>query len=78
MYGACEGVNDDNTIVHNLLRKHEVWDGSPEEASKHLQKQIVVMNGDDSNEGDDLSEVESIVRFLNKHSKLGKTVKEIE
>lgn len=31
---------------------------------------------DDSNE--DLSQTENIIKFLNKHSKLGKTVREIE
>ena len=28
MYGACEGLNDDKTFVHNLLRRHAIWDGT--------------------------------------------------
>jgi hypothetical protein len=32
MYGACEGLNEDKTIVHNLLRRHAVWNGTQQEA----------------------------------------------
>ena len=28
LYGACETVDEGKTVVHNLLRKFGIWDGS--------------------------------------------------
>ena len=76
MYGACEGLNDNTVVAHNLLRGHNIWDGTIADAKKYLSKQIVVLLEDDEEE--DLSQIENIIRFLSKHSKFGKTVREIE
>ena len=46
MYGACELVLDERVnkkiVVHNLLRRYQIWDGSADEAEKYLENQIVV------------------------------------
>ena len=49
MYGACESIGEDEgqLMVHNLLRRYEVWNGTQEEARKYLDKQIVVSYQDD-------------------------------
>lgn len=77
MYGACESVDEEKLIVHNLLRRFAIWDGSQADAEKYLTKQIVVSLEEDEEEDLTLS-TENIIRFLNKHSKLGKTIREIE
>ena len=38
MYGACEGLKDDKLIVHNLLRKDKIWDGTEAHAAGKLGK----------------------------------------
>ena len=50
MYGACEGLNEDKVLAHNLLRKNAQWDGTLIEAEKYLTKQIVVSLEDDAEE----------------------------
>ena len=51
MYGACELVNDERVnkkiVVHNLLRRYQIWDGTVEAAENYLQQQIVI-EADDS------------------------------
>lgn len=76
MYGACEGVNDNKILVHNLLRRYGVWLGTQADAEKYLKKQIVLALEDDEEE--DLTQTENIIKFLNKHSQYGKNVREIE
>ena len=76
MYGSCEGLEDNQIFVHELLKNYQVWNGTVADARKYLKKQIVVQYEDDLEE--DLSETENIVKFLNRHSKFGKNVKEIE
>lgn len=76
MYGACEGLRDDKLIVHNLLRKDKVWDGSEAQAASKLGKQIVTSLTEDAEQ--DLSQMDNIIRFLNNNSKYGKNVREIE
>ena len=76
MYGACESLGQEKLIVHNLLRRFAIWNGSETEAEKYLTKQIVVSLEEDEEE--ELTSTENIVHFLNKHSKLGKNIREIE
>ena len=38
MYGGMEGVLDNTVIVHNLLRRYGIWNGSQEEVQKYLKK----------------------------------------
>ena len=76
MYGGCEGLQDNSVIVHNLLRRYGIWNGSVSEVKKYLPNQLVVPLEDD--EDADLTQTENIVKFLNKHSKYGKNVRDIE
>ena len=80
MYGACELVIDERVnkkiVVHNLLRRYQVWDGSADEAEKYLENQIVVEA--DDGQAQDLSSPDNIIHFLNQHSQKGKHVREIE
>ena len=78
MYGACETLDGDENqhIVHNLLRKYNIWNGQAKDAKKYLDKQIVIALEDDDEE--DLSQTENIINFLNTHSQYGKNVREIE
>ena len=52
MYGACESLEDDDNqhIVHNLLRRYKIWNGQADAAKKYLDKQIVVALEDDADE----------------------------
>ena len=38
MHGACEGLNDNTVVAHNLLRGHNIWDGTIADAKKYLSK----------------------------------------
>lgn len=76
MYGGCESLTDNSAIVHNLLRRYQIWDGTDTDAKSHLKSQILVPLPDDEDE--DLSQTENIIKFLNRHSKFGKNVHEIE
>lgn len=76
MYGACVSSADTSVLVHDLLRKQGVWSGSDQDALKHLNKQIVISLDDDAE--DDLSQMDNIVKFLNRNSRYGKTIREIE
>ena len=62
--------------MHNLLRRHHIWNGSTSDAIKYLPNQLVVSLEDDDEE--DLTQTENIIKFLNKHSKFGKNVRELE
>jgi len=63
-------------MVHDMLRKNGIWDGGLGQVEKYLTKQIVVPLEDDDEE--DLTSVDNILKFLQKHSKYGKTVREVE
>lgn len=79
MYGACESVFDEegnHHVIHNLLRRYQIWSGQLDEVKKYLGKQIVISMEDDADE--DLSQTENIIKFLNTHSRFGKNVREIE
>ena len=77
MYGACEEVKVEDSkrlVVHNMLRKHKVWNGTPLDAKKHLESQVVV----NLESEEDLSSAENIVKFINKYSLIGKHIHEIQ
>ena len=76
MYGGCESMVDNQYMVHGQLRKNGIWDGGLAEVEKYLTKQIVVPLEDDDEE--DLTQVDNIIKFLQKHSKYGKNVREVE
>ena len=40
MYGACESLDEDENqhIVHNLLRRFGIWSGQARDAKKYLDK----------------------------------------
>lgn len=79
MYGVCESIIDEDDtqhVIHNLLRRFQIWNGDISQVQKYLSKQIVVSLEDDDEE--DLSQTENIIKFLNTHSKFGKNVREIE
>ena len=80
LYGNCEDFHDafteqDLILAHNLLKRFEFYNNY-EEAKKVLTKQIVKKSNDENE--DQLVTEESIIRFLVKHSKYGKNIKEIE
>ncbi len=76
MYGGCTSLESDSILVHNQLKRNGVWNGTTQAAKKYLDSQIVVALEDDEEE--DLSETENVIKFMNKHSKYGKNVREIE
>ena len=53
-----------------------MWSGEDSDAKECLTKQVVVSLEEDAE--DDLSSIENIVKFLNRNSRFGKTVREIE
>merc|ERR1711893_165067 len=75
MYGVLNSFEDDTLFVHNMLEKFQLKEDGVSLKEK-LNKQIVVTKNEDEEE--DLSNDESILKFINKHSKYGKIVRELE
>ena len=42
MYGGLESLQDGAHIVHNLLRRYNIWNGTAPDVEKYLNKQIVI------------------------------------
>ena len=38
MYGGLESLEDGNHIVHNLLRRYNIWNGTEQDVEKYLSK----------------------------------------
>ena len=80
MYGYCEDFQDafregEHIVAHTLLKRFKFYK-TCEDAQEVLNKQIIKNKTDEIE--DQLVSDEQILRFLAKHSKYGKNIKEIE
>ena len=80
MYGHCKDLQSteekkDQVLVHNLLKDLKLLK-SDGEAKSVLKNQILVNSSEENDEVLDTDE--QIIRFLSKHSKYGKNIKEVE
>ena len=80
MYGHCKDLKSteekkDQVLVHNLLKDLKFLK-SDDEAKSVLKNQILVNSSEENDEVLDTDE--QIIRFLSKHSKYGKNIKEVE
>ena len=80
LYGHCEDFNDafgneERIMAHSLLKRFDFY-SDYNEAKKVLSKQIVKKSNEENE--DQLVSDDQVLRFLSKHSKYGKNIKEIE
>lgn len=75
MYGYLDSVDNDKHFVHNMITRFGLFkDGT--NVQEKFNKQIVVNKMEDEEE--DFSNADSILKFINKNSKYGKMVRELE